>query len=375
MADEITDNLGLTKPEPGVVDPAQTWDEKLDENFELIDDLLDEETPSTQNFGDSANPGTSTKVARADHKHGMPSGMPYPVNLLTNGGFEVWQRGDSFSSPADGAYTADKWQIVKAGGTPPTFTVDKESTQIDSGSLYSMKLSCSNAGASLTKGLYLEQDMGEFRKRFQFAGCSVSVRVKTTIANKVTLKIVDTDGSGESAAHTGSGEWETLTVSRVMGTTNQMLIQVGMIDTSDVAVGDVYIDNAMMVGGGASTAAFDFVPLPPGIEMARCFRYYQKIKTGIRAIGRSDGTNYVLGTTVRIVPMPGSAAILSDDMTLVEEEGATSDQKASYTLTTALANYVGGATEDWTELQWNVSKAIAGSKPSRAEVEIILEDA
>ena len=31
-------------------------------------------------------------------------------NILINGGFEIWQRGTSFSTPADGAYTADRWQ-------------------------------------------------------------------------------------------------------------------------------------------------------------------------------------------------------------------------------------------------------------------------
>jgi hypothetical protein len=33
-------------------------------------------------------------------------------NLLINGGFDVWQRGTSFSSPATTKYTADRWKVM-----------------------------------------------------------------------------------------------------------------------------------------------------------------------------------------------------------------------------------------------------------------------
>jgi hypothetical protein len=33
-------------------------------------------------------------------------------NLLINGGFDVWQRGTSFSSPATAKYTADRWKVM-----------------------------------------------------------------------------------------------------------------------------------------------------------------------------------------------------------------------------------------------------------------------
>ena len=37
MADTITPELGLTKPEVGVVDLTKEWGEKLNENFDKLD--------------------------------------------------------------------------------------------------------------------------------------------------------------------------------------------------------------------------------------------------------------------------------------------------------------------------------------------------
>ena len=43
-------------------------------------------------------------------------------NLLINGGFDVWQRGTTFTTPSSNYYAADRWQIYRASSSLTTTT-------------------------------------------------------------------------------------------------------------------------------------------------------------------------------------------------------------------------------------------------------------
>lgn len=73
MSDTTTTNLGLTKPEDQASN--DTWGLKLNADLNLIDAKWNSTVPSTQALGDAASAGTSLFVARADHKHAMPSSI------------------------------------------------------------------------------------------------------------------------------------------------------------------------------------------------------------------------------------------------------------------------------------------------------------
>lgn len=373
MSDSETTNLGLIQPEVGVEDSSQDWGDKIAENLETIDEKWEAVLPSTQAFGDVASAGSSLVVARADHRHGLPLLPQFYKNLLTNGGFEICQRTAPFSSPANNAYTFDKWQSKNAGGTPPTFTVAIETgaSHIATGSAQSCKLTCTDVGATLSDGLYLSQKIENY-KEFRGKQITLSVRVKTTLASKVKVRIKDSAGNSTSSAHTGGGTYETLTVTRTVDSSaTSLLIEMGMLATGDVATSTIYFDNAMLVMGNS---AADYTSISINEEMMKCLRYYQTLSLYIAGLGASDGTNYLLANSCGIHPMVATATPAAT-WNYVKEEGANTDEKGSYTKTVAITNAAGTGPQDWTDVRVTVSKAIAGSKPTQVSVTVVLEDA
>jgi hypothetical protein len=60
--------------------------------------------------------GTATPIWQAHPTH----------NYIINGAFDVWQRGDSFTVNASGAYTADRWRTNYSTAAPTASTLTKQ---------------------------------------------------------------------------------------------------------------------------------------------------------------------------------------------------------------------------------------------------------
>ena len=107
-------------------------------------------------------------------------------NIVVNGGFEIWQRGNSFVNPSSADLTADKWFVTENGS--PTWTISKESSAAnrDNG-LYSLKMDITNIGTSTY--LYMQNRLADPAK-YRGKTLSISVRVKTSVSN-VKLRLND----------------------------------------------------------------------------------------------------------------------------------------------------------------------------------------
>jgi hypothetical protein len=188
------------------------------------------------------------------------------ANLLTNGGFEIWQRGNGPYTVT--AFCADRWGIGGSGGT---LSITKETGVVDVGSRASLKC----VFGYTSSNIYLQQlltiaDGAQIRGRT----FSYSIRVNSTVVNTVQASLT-MDGTG--AANTNSltnsvaNAWQTLTVTAAVPLDATVLaINLNIQNASCTA----YIDNAMLVVGSQPC---DYVPLHPADDLARCLRYYERV--------------------------------------------------------------------------------------------------
>lgn len=176
-------------------------------------------------------------------------------NLLTNGGFEIWQRGAG-SFTVSTSYSADRWRLSG------TSTVTKETTTVEVGAA-SLKMVVTGAGVGVDQ--YLE-DYIQLRGKT----LTLSVRVNQNVAGGVAVTIGDNTGSSSTTSAATTGSWITVSVSRTINAAATAVFVV--LQSQAGSAGTYYFDNAMLVIGPAPAP---YRPLHPAEEWARCQRYYE----------------------------------------------------------------------------------------------------
>jgi hypothetical protein len=208
------------------------------------------------------------------------------ANLLTNGGFEVWQRGAG-AFTADTAYTADRWYI---SGT--TATVTQETTTVDSSGNALKLVKAAGGNASMVQKV-------EGHLNFRGKSVSVSVRLQQSVGSAVTLIINDNIGSTTATSSSTTGSYITLTATRAISASATVL----EVSLQCTATGTFYFDNAMLVIGPAPAP---YQPLHPADDLGRCQRYYEVVggagagelyHRGVGAAGVQAGTTLHFKTT------------------------------------------------------------------------------
>lgn len=198
---------------------------------------------------------------------------PLPVinttNLLTNGGFEIWQRGNGPFSTS-GQITADRWMLGL--GTSSSTSVSKGFAGATGsyGGTSNCALVTNTQGSSNS---YLIQtikisDFEELRGRY----VSFTVRMDEPVANGCYITL-SCDGTGGMSLNTTPlatpNGWFTqaLTIGPIPNDATYVQAAIWF-----QASGNFYVDNAMLVLGQIPS---EYVPVHPADDLVRCQRYYE----------------------------------------------------------------------------------------------------
>lgn len=179
-------------------------------------------------------------------------------NLLINGGFTVWQRGESFTVGTSRMYTADRWYCVKLAGGAESATVSRtEDGMLVSGATVSIAYMLESQDVALLQGKQL----------------TLSIGVKNS------------DGSMKYI-------------------TRPAEVTGAMVSLGGFTAGQTVCWAKLEIGEEATP----FVPRSYGEELLACMRYYQKTGTvfcpGYITAGGASFT-YMPPIPMRIVPTIG----------------------------------------------------------------------
>ena len=186
------------------------------------------------------------------------------LNLLTNGGFEIWQRGNGPFTQSS-TFTTDRWAISLAG--TDTISMSRDTTNVDVGSNAAAAVTFTLGSGAGGSALYVPSPFTD-GPNLKSKTVSLSVRVRTSVANAVRVGLNDGTGYTYSAYHSGGGTYETLTLTKAIAGTATTLSTAIFFAANCTA----YLDNAMLVVGSVPA---DYAPLHPADDLARCYRYYQ----------------------------------------------------------------------------------------------------
>lgn len=189
-----------------------------------------------------------------------------PANLLDNGGFDIWQRGNSITGTVE-VKTADRWGKNIGSAVLVQFDVSKETTITDKSAT-----SCKIVFNKTSGGFVGIIQSIENPTNYASKTLTLSIRGLTTVPNSLKVGIEETGGT-YSSYHSGSGNWETLTVTKTISSTPGPIYITIYMDANG-GPGTYYADNAMLTIGSQPVS---FAPLHPQVDLARCQRYYFRI--------------------------------------------------------------------------------------------------
>jgi hypothetical protein len=228
-------------------------------------------------------------------------GSSFLRNRFINGAMEVWQRGTSFSTPAAGTYTADRFFVGWTGAAPATVARVTGPT----GFSYALRVTGAASNTLTVVGQKIESV-----NIADLAGTTVTLSVvllasssqtflwRASYANSVDNFTTDTQIATGTWSVTTSAARYTANITLPSQAANGVQINIYPANAGAFTSGTFNMTGFQIEAG---TAATPFERRQYGQELMLCQRYYQ-----IGALRGYSTTTYVGGHVAQPVPMRGT---------------------------------------------------------------------
>jgi hypothetical protein len=315
--------------------------------------------------GITANQKTALPIGTAGQVLTVNSGATAPEwkdapavtpakNFIINGGFNVAQRGTSFTSTSnlnnDDAYTLDRWYILSDGND--TIDVTRETSVIPTDGQYAIALDVEtvNKKFGIAQIVEYENCLGLLNKNVTFsfkAKVSSTTKldnVKAAIiawsgtADAVTSDIISAwNGEGSNPTLIANATYENTPANLNLTTSYATYSVTANIDTastknvilfiwsdvSDTTLGDfLYIAESKLEIGSTATA-FQYAGGTPEGELTACQRYFQVIGGNIN--DENMGTGQVYSTVNAVIHLDWKVTFRSAPTVSIGSGGAAGD--------------------------------------------------
>ena len=254
-------------------------------------------------FKVSPNGSEWYEALNIDRNNGLvsfPSGMldnnSQDANLLANGDFQVWQRGDSLANTHP-KYSTDRWKSGSQSGTI-SVTISKEAASTGSGNAVrltrpvgdsttgkTISITQINEGVDVERALAIGAVTLSFyaRKGAGFSKPDINALVQTTndpdntTWSKGQLSSPIGNSVAQLSALTTAWQKFTLTLSSVPSDTKRMAVCFQYTPTGTAVADDYFELERIRLEVG--TVAGDFKPRSPHQELARCRYTFRRLAT------------------------------------------------------------------------------------------------
>ena len=231
-------------------------------------------------------------------------------NKIINGNFDFWQRGSSFTNPANATFTADKWG-VSYDGSGAARTISRQpfilgQTEVPNDPIYFLRWSQSVAGTGETYNVLLQpvewvRTLANKQVTVSFYARSSVIPINVAVYGE---QFFGTGGSGVTYTAFPSVNvtttWQKFTVNltfpslagKTIGGSEDDRIVIGFLLPSN----SVFTFDIAQVQLEEGTVATPFEIRPTGLEFSLCQRYYCVTNAGIRyrsVVASSYSENFV----------------------------------------------------------------------------------
>ena len=279
-------------------------------------------------------------------------------NFIINGGFDIWQRGTSFTGANSNTYTADRWNMY-FGVTPTAYTISQQSSGL-TGFPYAIRVQRNNGATDTTGGAigssieianatYLAGQNIVFsfyaRKGALFSGVSsyITASLKTGTGTTNANGIYNTY-TGEATPilqnATITTTWQRFTYTATLGTSvTQAAIQFNAGGVGTAGATDYYEIAGVQVEIGSVATNFSRAGGTIQGELAACQRYYTRetVTTNycyLKGFGNATTTSLARIIVPFAVQMRVKPTSMDKGVSLAVSDGANLFSTGSFVLST-----------------------------------------